>query len=71
MQEMTEEEQRNAFFEHQRQQKETNDERKALELSFQVANREEKRATQEMKELEAAAKEFDEHSLPSKRASPP
>jgi hypothetical protein len=36
------------------------DERKALELSFQVAVRNEKQAKREMKELEAAAKEHDE-----------
>ena len=52
--------QQQQFLALQAQQKEMIEERKALELALQVANKNEKAAVGEVKELEVAAKEYDE-----------
>ena len=57
---MTAAAQREKIEELQRQQKEMTDEKKRLELALQVANKEEKRAVQDVKELEVSGMEFDE-----------
>ena len=57
---MTPEEAQRRMEEAQNQQKAMVEDRKAVELAMQVANKAEKNAIAEVKELELAAKEFDE-----------